>query len=110
MPLPRASRQLVKLLPVAFVPSRHFVHAVCCSLSHTFFDVALDAGTGFQVASYGPNSLGIILYVAAATSRVCRSEPAKDIRLRTLDEIFPRLLFQTRYRAKLFRVPLLRLP
>ena len=31
-----------------------------------------------------------------------RNKPAKDIRLRMLDETFPRLLFQTRYRVNCF--------
>jgi len=31
-----------------------------------------------------------------------RNEPAKDIRLRSLGETFPRLLFQTRYRVNCF--------
>jgi|SRR5580692_4747880 hypothetical protein len=36
MPLPGSAGQFVKLLPIAFVPGRHFIHAVCCSLSYTF--------------------------------------------------------------------------
>ena len=68
MSLPRAARQFVKLLPIAFVPGRHFVHAARCSLSPTFFDAALDAKTMFKVASKGPTSLGRILYAANATS------------------------------------------
>jgi len=31
-----------------------------------------------------------------------RNKPAKDIRLQMLDETFPRLLFQTRYRVNCF--------
>ena len=35
MPLPGPAGQFVELLPIAFVPSRHFVHAVLLLLSYT---------------------------------------------------------------------------
>jgi hypothetical protein len=51
MTLPRAARQLVKLLPIAFVPGRHVV-VCCCYLLLLSFDVItgrLDANPLVQV-------------------------------------------------------------
>src|ERR1700730_13598838 len=50
MSLPWAARQFVKLLPIAFVPSRHFVHAVPLLTLNTFFDASLDAPSLSMVA------------------------------------------------------------
>jgi hypothetical protein len=104
MSLPRAARQFVKLLPIAFVPGRHFVHAARCSLSHTFFDAALDAKTTLKVASKGPYFARQIPVGCKcnSTGPLAGDKPANDIRPRRLDETFRRLLFQTRYRVKCF--------
>jgi hypothetical protein len=54
MPLPGPAGQFVKLLPIAFVPGRHFVHAVLpLTVSYVLY-VALDAKTPFWVAPKMP--------------------------------------------------------
>jgi hypothetical protein len=71
MPLPWPSRQFVKLLPIAFVPSGHFIHAVPLLTKVYAFVASLDAASHSKVASSYLRPSGEILYSDANSHRAC---------------------------------------
>jgi hypothetical protein len=82
MPLPGTSRQLIKLLPIAFVPGRHFVHTVPLLITYYALrclvgcKVTLQSGTQLPqtarqnaVDAGKPSASLLTIYVCAGLTR-----------------------------------------
>ena len=88
MTLPWAARQFIKLLPVAFVPSRHTV---------IYYRVSTHSLPDWMQS---PASRFVIFHMLAADTGQRGS--VKDIRVLLTRERFHRLMYQTRYPAVCF--------